>query len=90
MAVRRNVDLMQAPRWSAERAACTATEMLVMQNDRLQVVTKLGEGVKGCRRTAKTIERAANLRRKTVDVLRTVTIFNMMAAAFRQRLAAGP
>jgi 4-carboxymuconolactone decarboxylase len=53
-----------------------------MQNDRLQVVTKLGEGVKGCRRTAKTIKRAANLRRKTVDVLRTVTIFNMMAAAF--------
>jgi hypothetical protein len=89
VAVRRNVDLMQAPRWSAERAACTA-EMLVMQNDRLQVVTKLGEGVKGCRRTAKTIKRAANLRRKTVDVLRTVTIFNMMAAAFRQRLAAGP
>jgi hypothetical protein len=58
--VRRTVDLMQAPGRAAKSAAGTTVKMLVVQDDRLEVVGVVGEFMQSPRRTALAFNRVAN------------------------------
>jgi len=73
--VHRNPDLMQASQGGAIGTVSLAYQVFEMQDDSLQVVKIVGEGVQRLGLDARLDNGIANLRRKAADVLRVVTIF---------------
>jgi hypothetical protein len=75
---------MQAPRRDgAIGVVSIAYEVLEVQDHSLQVVKIFGEGVQSFRFAAPVKYEVAHLRRKAANVLRVVTIFRVIVAAFR-------
>jgi hypothetical protein len=62
--------------------------MLKMQHYPFGVIEIFGEGMQSLWRVAPTNDGVANLGRKAVNVLRVVTIFRVIAAAFCGQLTA--
>jgi hypothetical protein len=78
-----NPDLMQASRGGAIGIVSIAHEVLKVQDDSPQVIEINGEGVQSFGRAAPTKDGVANLGREAANVLRVVTIFCVIVAAFR-------
>ena len=80
--------LMQTSCRATMSLASVADEALKVQDNLLCAIAITSEGVKGFGRGASLMDGGANLRREAVDVLRIVSIFRMIAGAFRERGAA--
>ena len=73
---------MQAPRVGAIGAVSVTHEILKMENDPLGVIEIAGERMQSLWRVAPTDDGAANFGWQAVNVLRVVTIFGVITAAF--------